>query len=766
MTYNGVAMTSIGKQFTDNQTAGFIERYILVAPSTGANNVVVTFAASQQALIGASISAAGASQTLTDYTAVKAFGSSATASAVVTAPATTSLVTAAVCCGSPITSSAQTQRWLISASSSYGAGCGAGETTVGTGSNITMSFGVTSDWWGLVATEIKQASSGGGTTYNGSAALTEAATLGATAAYTALPTSAPSEASTLTAAPYLTISRTAALSEAASLSATGTVQSGLSVTMSEAATLAAAALQVSQVASAVSEASSLSAAPTLTARASASMSEASALTAGSTDTINASASLSEQSAFAASGFSTIGPAVALTEATSFNATAKGTALPATPMTEAATMSAVVINSTWSVSLNMSEAVSLAATPTSSTPLPAPAYIPPTPPNLNARNVWRAWIFDTRTGAFQTDLPLAATPTYSYGLNDGGGSGSVEVAIVGPDGFDKNLLDQYVENVGLRWSIGVSFNDQILQAGPILTESYTDPATYVTINFAGIWKIFSAWYVFNPAIASLSTPADPSANITYSGITARQLAKSLVRDGMLTFGQLPIDLPEDDPLTGTVSQTYYGYDLNLLSDALNNVVSMDGGPEIEFRPYWKDPLTTRWAMRTGSPRLGTIGAPWVFDYGSRGSLVALDKASDSSAGRFGWYVRGAGSQNSQVFGYSADMTLPKTGYPLLLGVDGNHTNETLVSNLNAFAAADTNTYKAPVRTYTGTIRLNGVDVNGQPTGSPTLNQLNVGDTITAHVEKHNRLPDGDYKWRVLSVTNNDTQTAKLALQPTS
>src|SRR5438067_2621795 len=141
--YNNVSMTSIGKQLTDNQAGGgFVEKYYLINPSTGANNVVVTFSVAQDALIGGSMSFTGASQNSSDYTTVAAFGSSTTSSVVVTAPASTSMVTAATCCGSPVNSSANTQRWLISASSSYGAGCGAGSTAAGTGSNVTMSFTV------------------------------------------------------------------------------------------------------------------------------------------------------------------------------------------------------------------------------------------------------------------------------------------------------------------------------------------------------------------------------------------------------------------------------------------------------------------------------------------------------------------------------------------------------------------------------------------------------------------------------------------------
>lgn len=485
------------------------------------------------------------------------------------------------------------------------------------------------------------------------------------------------------------------------------------------------------------------------------------------------ATLSESSTMTASPRGTTSGAAVLSETASLSASAKYTARPTSGMSETATLTASLTASTWSVSLDMSETVTLSAnastigtiTPAPSTGTTTNAYVPPTADNSAARNEWRAFVFDTASGSYETELPLAGLPQFTYALNDPG-SGSVPVALAGPDAFDKNLLDQYSENPGWRWSIGVAYNDVILQAGPILGDSYTDPSPQTSLTFAGIWRLFSRRVILSPQAVSLASPTDPSANSTYTNVTLRQLAKLVLRDNFISQGPLPIDLPDDDPNTGSVSETYYGYDLNLVADTLTHLATTDGGPEIEFRPYWADPLTIRWHMRTGSNRLGVIGAPWTYDYGGRGALVTLDKASDSSNTAFGYYARGSGSQDAQPIGYSADMTLPDLGFPLLLAVDGNHTSETDVSVLNSYATADVNTYKNPVVTYAATVRMNGTDAYGRPTGSPNVNQLNVGDTLTVHVEGHTRIPDGDLKLRVISIQNGDSHTCRLALQTTS
>jgi hypothetical protein len=544
----------------------------------------------------------------------------------------------------------------------------------------------------------------------------------------------------------------------------------VSASLTEAATLAATSSRVAFGSSALSEVSSVDATATRSTFGTAALTEAATLTGSANQgtIVSASGSLSEASSLAASTSRSTFATGSLSETSSSSASPTLRALPTAALIESATFTAIAHNSTVSVSLDMSENFGLSAEATTNANVsatPGNPYIPPTPNNPYARNDWRAWVFDTATGAFETDLPLANIPSYNYGINDQGGSGSVDVAIVGPDAFDPLLLSQYAENEGWRWSVGVSHNDVILQAGPILTETYTDPSTYVTLAFAGIWKVFTKRVVLNPAVP-YSTPLDPMADLTYTNVTPRQLAKLLIQDNMTSQGDLPIDLPDDDTAAGTLTQTYYGYDLNVLADALGNLTTMDGGPELEFRPYWSDPLTVRWAMRSGSPHIGTIGAPWAYDYGERGAMVLLDKASDSTATAFGFYARGSGNQDTSIIGYGADMTLPSQGFPMLLAVDGNHNNETSVSNLNAFATADVQTYKAPVRTYSATIRLNGTDKSGLPTGSPNLSQLQMGDTLTAHVEGHARIATGTYTWRVLNVANNDEQTCKIALQPTS
>src|SRR5207244_2291774 len=123
-----------------------------------------------------------------------------------------------------------------------------------------------------------------------------------------------------------------------------------------------------------------------------------------------------------------------------------------------------------------------------------------------------------------------------------------------------------------------------------------------------------------------TAAD--ANTSLSGLTYGGIAQTLVQT-QLTRGTLPITFL-GSPAAGSHSITYNGYDLNIVSDALQDLTNRQDGCEIDFAPYWSTPgQVIKWQMRVSDTRLGQIGAPWVWDFGGRGALQDADYTSDGS-----------------------------------------------------------------------------------------------------------------------------------------
>lgn len=373
------------------------------------------------------------------------------------------------------------------------------------------------------------------------------------------------------------------------------------------------------------------------------------------------------------------------------------------------------------------------------------------------NDWRVYVFETTSGRVISQLEFDGVPSWTVGLNDQGGGGvSVPLSTLA-----KVDIDQWTQP--WRWSYAVVFNNFALQAGPVINESYTDGQLSTSVTFAGLWKIFGSRALLN---TGGSNPAVTAQDTNYANLTLRQIAKNIVvTNETLTGNNLPINYPADDA-AGINTRTYFGYDLNTVADMLANLTTVDQGPEIEFRPVYA-PATNSfsWTMRIGAPRLGQIGSPWVWDYGRRGALMSLDFQRDGSSMVSTSYVKGSGSQYAQMYGVHQDMTLVNEGYPNLDGVDGNHTDATVQTTLDSYALSNVNTYRNPLNTYTATVKADGTDTNGQPTGSPDITQISVGDTAQFCVMDHRRIPDGTYTHRIVGIQSNDMQSVKLILQPT-
>jgi hypothetical protein len=375
--------------------------------------------------------------------------------------------------------------------------------------------------------------------------------------------------------------------------------------------------------------------------------------------------------------------------------------------------------------------------------------------------WSAYIVQTTTGQVEAELPMTAAPTFDMGINATGG-GSVQV-MMGGNGVDKAILDPIT--APWKYSVAITWRNTLVQAGPIPDETFQDSGQATQIPFGGLWSMFTKRLVFPPSWGS-GNAATTAADVTYSNMTLRQIAKQLVVDTTnRPNGYLPMTFDPDDA-PGTNTRTYHGYELKKLSDMLTELSGVDGGPEIDIRPQWASPGWVQWYMRTGSPRLGQLGSPWVWDYGSQGACRHLDFNRNGTNVAGNWYSKGAGDTYATVIGSAADSMLVNDGFPLLEDVDGNHTDVVEANTANGWATAMMNTYHWPTHTFTATVQVGGLDKSYRVTGSPRLDQIALGDTAQFQVKDHRRILDGTYTMRIIGVSSNDLDSVKLILQPTT
>jgi hypothetical protein len=376
--------------------------------------------------------------------------------------------------------------------------------------------------------------------------------------------------------------------------------------------------------------------------------------------------------------------------------------------------------------------------------------------------WSVYVFETVTGRMVAEVPFVNTLGYTSAINDAG-TGSVMVPL-GGNGMSTADIEELTQP--WRWTWAIAFRNYICQAGPVISEQMSDTQNYTQVTFAGVWKLLTKRLVF-PATFTGGNPAVSAVDTTYTNVTYLQAAKNLVA-ATLARGALPIVLPPDDP-TGTNTLTYYGYDMNVVSDALTNLTALVGGPEVEFRPQFNpaQPGYLQWVMRIGAPRLGQVGSPWTWDYGPRGAVQQLGFNRDGSTMTFSDYTRCAGSQYTLLVGNGQSLGLVAADYPLLEDVNGDHTTVTDQATADSYAQQWVATYDNVIDTPGPQVRVDALDVSGRRTGSPTLDQISVGDAAVINVQGHRRMPDGTYTGRITGVGNGSTfDVAALTLQPIS
>ena len=161
VTFNGVAASFIAQRHSNDQAAGFIESWGLVAPASGTHTVSVTLSGAAWTIIGGSRSYDGVDQTTPYRNATSAAGNSALASVTV-ASASGNMVGDAVAAGRSLGTSNQTSRWLRNVNGDTGAGNAAAADADGA-SSVSLTRTVTSDWWASIGLDIVAAGGGGST---------------------------------------------------------------------------------------------------------------------------------------------------------------------------------------------------------------------------------------------------------------------------------------------------------------------------------------------------------------------------------------------------------------------------------------------------------------------------------------------------------------------------------------------------------------------------------------------------------------------------
>lgn len=161
---------------------------------------------------------------------------------------------------------------------------------------------------------------------------------------------------------------------------------------------------------------------------------------------------------------------------------------------------------------------------------------------------------------------------------------------------------------LQRCLVVEFDGQVVYAGIIWDSTYDRDSRRLSVSHADLWSLWAVRLISQDRTSTIATWKQP-----YLGFSYRTLLKRMVQLGTTGTGRIVPIVYEPD-FTGSANRTYYGYNLDTVIEALDELMHLENGPDIDFRPEWDGSGGLRWQMVTG-------------DLAGNGGMIEVNFAAD-------------------------------------------------------------------------------------------------------------------------------------------
>lgn len=363
--------------------------------------------------------------------------------------------------------------------------------------------------------------------------------------------------------------------------------------------------------------------------------------------------------------------------------------------------------------------------------------------------------DTRTGAILAEVGAIGSLSCSDGLDPGDVTLRCSVPVHHNDlsGLDVRGLTNPADTF-----VALTYADRVLWAGPIWGRKYSATTGVLDLSASGLWSVFDRrWCSADPR----ADPRTPATDIALSGLSLRAIAARLVRYGMASTsdyddGRLPVVLGNLEGESGTAKRTYFGYDLASVGERLRQLSEVDGGPDLHFAPRWRNDRrdAIEWLLRAGTPMLGQVGAPWVWESGNSLREVTTDEDGGGMASLA--MVPGDGTDRDKIIGTARRDTLQRAGWPGLWQTSRDHASTKEQATADAYAAEYVRAKHGTTETWSATVAA---------FAEPSIGEWLVGDYCRVLVPDDPWLAGTDDTRRVIGWTYQGTDTVALKLTPT-
>lgn len=350
---------------------------------------------------------------------------------------------------------------------------------------------------------------------------------------------------------------------------------------------------------------------------------------------------------------------------------------------------------------------------------------------------QAYSCDAITGAVVDRIPMSAFE-YARMLSAGStgraavplGQGHTSTAL-------RSLLQPLSRMIALERDGVIEFMGTI--ANP---PSYVRGQSVVNVDLEDLWARFTRRGAWDHTAANMETWSAP-----VSG-SLRDHAVAAIRRGrdagpVLPAMGLPLTLPGVQG--GTIARTYYGYNIEMVGDVLQDL--LDEGLDLYFRPRWISNGDIDWIMEGGIGwGSGTVHELYVT--AGLSDVTAFSETGDASRVTNNARVIGEGSEVDMLVRSSRDVASP---YPLLdRAASMKHVSN--VDQLASLAIQERTAYATPTMQW-------DFSVIGD-------SRVDVGDTVRLHFDGDPWVPDGWHTRRVVGVsaTLPGPDVKQISVQP--
>lgn len=244
-------------------------------------------------------------------------------------------------------------------------------------------------------------------------------------------------------------------------------------------------------------------------------------------------------------------------------------------------------------------------------------------------------------------------------------------------------------------------------------------------------------------------------IRFEGMSLRGMACHLLQNALAREGgALPIDVRRYEHEKGSHERTYDGFNVanNAVSKLLDEMTNVEGGPDMQLRPYLADETHLRWELVAGSDAVPEIDGgpgpvPALTCFPGGGTAQGLECASLPPVMRV--YGSGSGSDRATLGHEAADLSLCRRPdpWPLLEACVSNSSDWDNYGLVRKHTEAALASMRVPLVQLRCTVDL------ADPRNPVRPGSVWPGQRVDLDLDGHPTLPDGRYEMRLMEMSGD-------------